>query len=166
MKSYLILLTALLLVHCSPKTANHEQPLLSYLSNQDDFVIRTDHFNHLKANLNNNSQFLNFINQGAFKNSKQRFELLQKIDVNTQALISIREIGKDDIDFIIITEPAQSTLASSDQVSSKNYQEFLIEKRVYPSKNKRSGALQCDYRGKSIIELFSATYRKYYKELQ
>jgi len=136
MKSYLVILTALLLVHCSPKTVNQEQPLLSYLSNQDDFVVRTDHFNQLKANLNNNSQFLNFIDQGAFKNSTQRFELLQKIDVNTQALMSIREIGKDEIDFIIITEPAQSTLASSDQVSSKNYQEFLIEKRVYPSKNK------------------------------
>ncbi len=136
MKSYLIFLTALLLVHCSPKTANQEQPLLNYLSNQDDFVIRTDHFNQLKANLNNNSQFLNFINQGAFKNSKQRFELLQKIDVNTQALISIREIGKDDIDFIIITESAQSTLALSDQVSSKNYQEFSIEKGFIPLKIK------------------------------
>ena len=64
MKSYLIFLTALLLVHCSPKTANQEQPLLSYLSNQDDFVIKTDHLNQLKANLTNNSQFLNFINQG------------------------------------------------------------------------------------------------------
>jgi len=136
MKSYLIILTAILLVHCSPKNTYQEQPLLNYLSKQDDFVIRTDHLNQLKANLTNNSQFLNFINQGNFKNSKQRFELLQKIDVNTKALISIREIGKDEVDFVIITEPAQNTIAPSDQISSKNYQEFSIEKRVYPSEDK------------------------------
>tara|TARA_B110000285_G_scaffold187807_1_gene213741 strand:+ start:535 stop:2994 length:2460 start_codon:yes stop_codon:yes gene_type:complete len=136
MKSYLIILTALFLVHCSPNTIDKEQPLLAYLSNQDDFVIRTDHLNQLKANLSNNSQFLNFINHGAFKNAQHRIELLQKIDVNTKALISIREIGKEDIDFLIITELNQSTLAQSDQISSKTYQEVLIEKRVYPSKEK------------------------------
>ena len=124
------------MVHCSPNTIDKEQPLLAYLSNQDDFVIRTDHLNQLKANLSNNSQFLNFINHGAFKNAQQRIELLQKIDVNTKALISIREIGKEDIDFLIITELNQSTLAQSDQISSKTYQEVLIEKRVYPSKEK------------------------------
>ena len=123
-------------MHCSPNTIDKEQPLLAYLSNQDDFVIRTDHLNQLKANLSNNSQFLNFINHGAFKNAQQRIELLQKIDVNTKALISIREIGKEDIDFLIITELNQSTLAQSDQISSKTYQEVLIEKRVYPSKEK------------------------------
>ncbi len=124
------------MVHCSPNTIDKEQPLLAYLSNQDDFVIRTDHLNQLKANLSNNSQFLNFINHGAFKNAQHRIELLQKIDVNTKALISIREIGKEDIDFLIITELNQSTLAQSDQISSKTYQKVLIEKRVYPSKEK------------------------------
>ena len=72
MKSYLIILTALFLVHCTPKTTDKEQPFLTYLSNQDDFIIRTAHLNQLKANLSNNSQFLNFVNKGAFKNTQQR----------------------------------------------------------------------------------------------
>ena len=136
MKSYLIIFTALFLVHCSPNTINTEQPFLTYLSNQDDFIIKTAHLNQLKANLSNNSQFLNFVNKGALKNTQQRIELLQKIDVNAKALISIREIGKEDIDFLIITELSQSTLAPSDQISSKTYQELVIEKRIYTSKQK------------------------------
>ena len=124
------------MVHCTPKTTDKEQPFLTYLSNQDDFIIRTAHLNQLKANLSNNSQFLNFVNKGAFKNTLQRIELLQKIDVNAKALISIREIGKEDIDFLIITELSQSTLAPSDEISSKTYQELVIEKRIYTSKQK------------------------------
>ena len=70
------------------------------------------------------------------------------------------------VDFIIITEPAQSTIAPSDQISSKNYQEFSIEKRVYPSEDKNQVLYSVIIKENLFIELFSATYRKYYKKLQ
>ena len=79
MKSFLIPFLLLLFIGCKPNMTQSTYPLLSYFSNQDSFIVRTENFNQLKSNLENNSQFSNFIEKAGFKNSAQRFNLIKNI---------------------------------------------------------------------------------------
>jgi len=110
MKSYFFGLLALLIGACNKPTIQKEFPLLVHVPEQANFIIRTENFNLLKNNLRDNPSFQNFISKASFKNSEVLYQSLLNISSENPAIISLREIGKNQIDFLFVSQKGSVTL--------------------------------------------------------
>ena len=126
-------------------------PLLSYFSNQDSFIVRTENFNQLKSNLENNSQFSNFIEKAGFENSVQRFNLIKNISIDQNAMISLREVGKGSLDFFIVTFNDRVSLKPSDHQKHTDYQGNEILQEQYGSENTKNSLYRVSLETVSVI---------------
>ena len=113
MKSYFFGLLTLFISACNKPPILKEFPLLVHVPEQASFIIRTENFSLLKNNLKNNSAFQNFISKASFKNSEVLYQSLLNISSVDPAIISLREIGKNQIDFLFVSQKDAVTLKNT-----------------------------------------------------
>lgn len=133
MKALFISLISIFLFSCKQDPGVQNDSLSKYIPDASSYIVRTSNFDLLKTQLKNNSSFKSFIEKASFKNSKSLFEDLNKISSKGPAIVCLREIGKNSIDFIFISSLDQSGVSNLVLKSSKSYDNNIIKTYSLPA---------------------------------
>lgn len=141
MKTFLLSFTSLLLFSCSQSNKTLEDPLAVHIPKAADVIVRTAHFDLLKTQLKNNVSFTHFIEHADFKNTKELYQSLNHISVKGNSILCLREIGKNSMDFILISPLAQSEIKNAKIKSSRSYDNNSITTHALTLNNKEDELL-------------------------
>lgn len=127
MKPYLLCFLLVLLHACNPAENTPEFSLLNYISKDTSFLVRTSNFNAFKSNLTSNQQFSNWVQMASFKNAAVLVAALQNLESDTKALIAVKEIGKNNMDFLFVGNTATTSLNNYTAKKNKQYEGIGIQ---------------------------------------
>lgn len=128
MKTILFSLLSLLLFSCNEHPEEITDPLLDLIPEASSFIVRTQDYELLKKQLNNNLSVSNFIEKSSFKNTKPIFKSLLNVTSKGPAIICLREIGKNSIDFLLLSQSETAPQKAKEEQTAKKYQENSIIK--------------------------------------